>query len=87
MSVTYTLADLVGSMQRALQVHVLSLVIHKGLTNPTVVWSMPGGFTSSERGGYQPVDDERPRNNTNIRTASTPTAPSTTQVPPGAYQV
>ncbi|KAF8745563.1 hypothetical protein AX14_006885 [Amanita brunnescens Koide BX004] len=53
------------------------------------VWSMPGGFTSNERSGYQTVDDERSRNNTNIRpaSASTPTAHSTTQGPPGAYQV
>ncbi|KAF8629707.1 hypothetical protein AX15_003323 [Amanita polypyramis BW_CC] len=48
------------------------------------VWSMPGGFTSSERDGYQPVDEERPRSTNNIRpTSSTPTVhPS-----PGAYQV
>ncbi|KAF8350057.1 hypothetical protein F5887DRAFT_412035 [Amanita rubescens] len=51
------------------------------------VWSMPGGFTSNGREGYQPVDEERPQNNSNIRPAPILTTPTAAQGPPGAYQV
>ncbi|KAG6813783.1 hypothetical protein H0H92_007195 [Tricholoma furcatifolium] len=53
-------------------------------SGPTV-WSMPGGFTSTGREGYQNVDEERPTTN------SKPHAPFSTApplVPAGtAYQV
>ncbi|KAG5722507.1 hypothetical protein E4T56_gene2887 [Termitomyces sp. T112] len=53
------------------------------LNGPTV-WSMPGGFTSGGREGYQTVDEERPTNSSRtLAPASTSTAPP----PPGTYQV
>ncbi|KAK2461910.1 hypothetical protein APHAL10511_006373 [Amanita phalloides] len=51
------------------------------------VWSMPGGFTSSEREGYQPVDEERAHGNNPVKPTSTPIVHTTAQPPPGAYQV
>ena len=56
---------------------------------PYTVWSMPGGFTSGGREGYQTVDDEPFIRNTS-RPAAPPhrmPAPSTTEpTAPGAYQ-
>ncbi|KAI0033175.1 hypothetical protein K488DRAFT_48225 [Vararia minispora EC-137] len=48
-----------------------------------IVWSMPGGFTSGGREGYQTVDDE-PR----APPARPPPGPpqQSQQAPPGAYQ-
>jgi len=50
------------------------------------VWSMPGGFTSSEREGYQPVDEERPQSANNVK-PSPSQATHAQQTTPGAYQV
>lgn len=55
------------------------------------VWSMPGGFTSGGRDGYQTVDEERPIENTR---PVAPPGPATNVPPvagqhavgPGAYQ-
>ncbi|KAI4526833.1 hypothetical protein EV122DRAFT_276722 [Schizophyllum commune] len=46
------------------------------ITGPTV-WSMPGGFTSSAREGYQTVDDDQP---------PPPPARSAPQQPPAPVQ-
>ncbi|KAM6498120.1 hypothetical protein JOM56_006068 [Amanita muscaria] len=51
------------------------------------VWSMPGGFTSSEREGYQPVDEERPQGANNIKSPSPVVHAPAPQPAPGAYQV
>ncbi|KAG6332361.1 hypothetical protein ID866_6726 [Astraeus odoratus] len=59
--------------------------------NSATVWSMPGGFTSTSRDGYQTVDDEpraapvRVPSVQPARTAST-AAPQPTTLQPGAYQ-
>lgn len=53
----------------------------------TTVWSMPGGFTSMGREGYQTVDDE-PRSPPRVAPAARP-SPITVSQPtlqPGAYQ-
>ena len=67
----------------------------KGFAVPTcphsadkyTVWSMPGGFTSSGREGYQtvdePVDVQTP---TPLGTTQPPPPPTTQQGAPGAYQ-
>ncbi|KAI0322337.1 hypothetical protein OF83DRAFT_1049645 [Amylostereum chailletii] len=47
------------------------------------VWSMPGGFTSGAREGYQTVDE--PRENP-IRPPPGPPPSSTQPTPPGGYQ-
>ena len=54
--------------------------------NSRPVWSMPGGFTSSEREGYQPVDEERPQSTNNVK-PSPSQAIHAQQTAPGAYQV
>ncbi|KAH8835748.1 hypothetical protein DL96DRAFT_1702716 [Flagelloscypha sp. PMI_526] len=75
--------------------------IRGDLGGPTV-WSMPGGFTSGGRDGYQSVDEEAapfdrphaPNRPTPIRSPAPPQAPQTHQQPsaatpaaaPGAYQ-
>ncbi|PPQ64400.1 hypothetical protein CVT26_002107 [Gymnopilus dilepis] len=57
------------------------------LSGPTV-WSMPGGFTSNGREGYQTVDDDSfVRNARPGASVSHKSAPSAEEVPaPGAYQ-
>lgn len=68
----------------------------KGLAAPTrpvgfadkwIVWSMPGGFTSSGRDGYQtvdePVDVQTPKP---LGTTQPPPPPTTQQGAPNAYQ-
>ncbi|PPQ64267.1 hypothetical protein CVT24_008405 [Panaeolus cyanescens] len=47
------------------------------ISGPTV-WSMPGGFTSGDREGYQTVEDDA-----FIRNVRLPTGPSPPQKPPG----
>ncbi|PFH54483.1 hypothetical protein AMATHDRAFT_134750 [Amanita thiersii Skay4041] len=59
-------------------------------TAGATVWSMPGGFTSGERDGYQTVDDERPSPHgiNNPRTKpQNPPVQAAQPIPPGAYQV
>lgn len=36
-------------------------LIDSQVVDTVTVWSMPGGFTSSGRDGYQTVDEEAPR--------------------------
>ncbi|TFK30450.1 hypothetical protein FA15DRAFT_662407 [Coprinopsis marcescibilis] len=55
------------------------------------IWAMPGGFTSSTRDGYQPVDDDatfvRPsHHNAPASHAAPPPQQAPSQPPPGAYQ-
>ncbi|KAF5370239.1 hypothetical protein D9615_010071 [Tricholomella constricta] len=54
------------------------------LSGPTV-WSMPGGFTSSGREGYQTVDEERP-SHTSRPPVPAPPLSNTHSAAPGAYQ-
>jgi len=57
------------------------------LSGPTV-WSMPGGFTSGGRDGYQTVDEEplpQPRS-APPRSTGPPPAPAANHSAPGAYQ-
>lgn len=51
------------------------------------VWSMPGGFTSMGRDGYQTVDDE-PRSPPRVASAARPNPAAVSQptLQPGAYQ-
>ncbi|KAI3622601.1 hypothetical protein WG66_015325 [Moniliophthora roreri] len=66
-----------------------------GIRGSDLIWSMPGGFTSTGRDGYQAMDEERPVETsrpaprpappTTAPTAATP-APPTTNAGPGAYQ-
>ncbi|KAK7058957.1 hypothetical protein VNI00_001581 [Paramarasmius palmivorus] len=64
------------------------------LSGPTV-WSMPGGFTSGGRDGYQAMDEERPVEASRPAsrpvppanpTGAPPPPPSTNAGGPGAYQ-
>ncbi|CAA7265793.1 unnamed protein product [Cyclocybe aegerita] len=55
------------------------------LSGPTL-WSMPGGFTSNAREGYQTVDDDTFVRNARPAPASQRPAPPTEQTAPGAYQ-
>jgi len=56
------------------------------LSGPTI-WSMPGGFTSEGRTGYQPLDEEQRNRPPPSRPVASVTQP-TAQPPavPGAYQ-
>ncbi|KAG2044861.1 hypothetical protein BDR03DRAFT_937397 [Suillus americanus] len=51
--------------------------------NGPTVWSMPGGFTSGGRDGYQTVDDDTPRAPSKV--SSVPAAPQPANQS-GAYQ-
>ncbi|KZP31341.1 hypothetical protein FIBSPDRAFT_1037785 [Athelia psychrophila] len=60
------------------------------LSGPTV-WSMPGGFTSGGREGYQNVDEEPqarapPPRSAAPRSTAPPPAPASDHSAPGAYQ-
>jgi len=59
------------------------------LGGPTV-WSMPGGFTSNGREGYQTVDDEAFVRNVrpvpSVPPKNAPSVPPAEPVAPGAYQ-
>ncbi|KAF7985392.1 hypothetical protein HWV62_6651 [Athelia sp. TMB] len=55
------------------------------LSGPTV-WSMPGGFTSGGRDGYQNVDAEPPSRAAPPRSSAPPPAPPGDHSAPGAYQ-
>jgi len=55
------------------------------LSGPTV-WSMPGGFTSGGRDGYQNVDEEPPSRAAPPRSSAPPPAPTADHSAPGAYQ-
>ncbi|KAG2366521.1 hypothetical protein BDR07DRAFT_1274314 [Suillus spraguei] len=50
--------------------------------NGPTVWSMPGGFTSGGRDGYQTVDDDTPRAPSKVSSAPAPQPASQS----GAYQ-
>ncbi|THV04943.1 hypothetical protein K435DRAFT_961660 [Dendrothele bispora CBS 962.96] len=58
------------------------------LSGPTV-WSMPGGFTSMGRDGYQTVDDDIPApppQRTSVPPAAPAGPPQAPNAAPGAYQ-
>jgi len=55
------------------------------LSGPTV-WSMPGGFTSGGREGYQTVDDERPGPPPRPPASGPPPLSNNKSTAPGAYQ-
>ncbi|KAI0348057.1 hypothetical protein BDW22DRAFT_1341257 [Trametopsis cervina] len=76
------LAFLAALRQRGSQFSGLSFG-GQNLTGATV-WSMPGGFTSGGRDGYQNVDDaDLPTPRTSA--APPPPPPSNAQAAPGAY--
>jgi hypothetical protein len=55
----------------------------------STVWSMPGGFTSAAREGYQTVDDESYNHQPTHQprpAAPKPLAPANNQPTPGAYE-
>jgi len=57
----------------------------------SIVWSMPGGFTSSARGGYQNLDDEANNHQSrHLPSRNDPKSPAHAQVnnnsAPGAYE-
>ncbi|KAF8078615.1 hypothetical protein FPV67DRAFT_66257 [Lyophyllum atratum] len=55
------------------------------LSGPTV-WSMPGGFTSGGREGYQTVDEERPNPPSRPPASGPPPLSNNQSTTPGAYQ-
>jgi len=57
----------------------------------SIVWSMPGGFTSNARGGYQNLDDETHNHQSrHPPSRNDPKSPAQAQVnnnsTPGAYE-
>ncbi|GLB36159.1 hypothetical protein LshimejAT787_0304470 [Lyophyllum shimeji] len=55
------------------------------ISGPTV-WSMPGGFTSGGREGYQTVDEERPNPPSRPPAAGPPPPPDHKRPDQGSYQ-
>jgi len=58
---------------------------HPEIAGPTV-WSMPGGFTSGDTGGYQVVDEARPIQPTRPSAPSSALPQVQSQGAPGGYQ-
>lgn len=52
------------------------------IVHAVIVWSMPGGFTSGGRDGYQTVDDDTPRAPSKVSSVPAPQPANQS----GAYQ-